>query len=244
MFITQNEEDHLLLNLTVEEVRQRARCDSCNSYSLAQQAIRFASKVKNSARSHSCRCVQKCADISSDLVASLIDQLDLERCRHTLVGKCSGGQKKRLAIAQELASHEKPKIIFMDEPTSGESITSHHITPLQCSSLTSQPHLNFSPGIDSSVSYLVLKQLQELTQRHGIAIVATIHQPSYKILELFDQLYILSRRGKAIYQGTGYRVRNAINADRCAFQVDRNTCDNTCCDTRFRVRTAIIQPTW
>ena len=99
VLISQNEEDHLLLNLTVEE------------------SIRFASKVKNSS---SCRVIQKCMD--SDLVSSLIDQLDLERCRHTLVGKCSGGQKKRLAIAQELASNEKPKVIFMDEPTSGKFV--------------------------------------------------------------------------------------------------------------------------
>ena len=98
VFITQNEEDHLLLNLTVEE------------------SIRFASKVKNNS---SCRMIKKCFD--SDLVSNLIEQLDLVRCRHTLVNKCSGGQKKRLAIAQELASHTKPKIIFMDEPTSGKS---------------------------------------------------------------------------------------------------------------------------
>ncbi|KAI1307578.1 ATP-binding cassette sub-family G member 1 [Halotydeus destructor] len=165
VFITQNEEDHLLLNLTVEE------------------SIQFAARVKNSGHGGpgSCRgCMGKCTVIATDLVNGLIDQLDLDRCRHTLVRKCSGGQKKRLAIAQELASFEKPKIIFMDEPTS---------------------------GIDSSVSYLVLRQLQTLSQRSGIAIVATIHQPSYKILELFDQLYILSRRGKAIYQGRPQYLR-------------------------------------
>jgi len=160
VFITQNEEDHLLLNLTVEE------------------AIRFASRVKNNS---SCSMVSKCMD--SDLVSSIIDQLDLERCRYTLVGKCSGGQKKRLAIAQELASNIKPKIIFMDEPTS---------------------------GIDSSVSYMVLKQLQALSQRNGIAILCTIHQPSYKTLELFDQLYILSRRGRVIYVGKPQLLRHHL----------------------------------
>ena len=100
VLITQNEEDHLLLNLTVEE------------------SIRFASKIKNNS---SCLHVVEKGGIDADIVSSLIDQLDLERCRHTLAGKCSGGQKKRLAIAQELASNIKPKIIFMDEPTSGES---------------------------------------------------------------------------------------------------------------------------
>lgn len=171
VFITQNEEDHLLMNLTVEE------------------SLRFASKVKNASNSSKgsktnpinvCRCVGKCIESSSSLVHSLIEQLGLERCRNTLVGKCSGGQKKRLAIAQELASEQKPRIIFMDEPTS---------------------------GIDSSVSYLVLRQLQQLSRRAEISIVATIHQPSYKILELFDQLYILSRRGRCIYNGTPSYLR-------------------------------------
>lgn len=65
-------------------------------------------------------------------------------------------------------------------------------------------------GIDSSVSHMVLKQLQSLAQRSGIAILCTIHQPSYKILELFDQLYILSRRGRAIYSGKPHRLRHHL----------------------------------
>jgi ABC-type multidrug transport system ATPase subunit len=111
VFISQNEEDHLLLNLTVEE------------------SIRFACKVKNNSSCRLMSCIVGNSDklsgdskhsSDSDIVSSLIDQLDLERCRHTLARKCSGGQKKRLAIAQELASKIKPKIIFMDEPTSGQ----------------------------------------------------------------------------------------------------------------------------
>lgn len=66
------------------------------------------------------------------------------------------------------------------------------------------------PGIDSSVSYTVLKQLQTLSQRSGIAILCTIHQPSYKILELFDQLFILSRRGRAIYVGKPSFLRHHL----------------------------------
>lgn len=67
--------------------------------------------------------------------------------------------------------------------------------------------LSTNSGIDSSVSYLVLKQLQALSQRNGIAILCTIHQPSYKILELFDQLYILSRRGRVMYNGKPHHLR-------------------------------------
>lgn len=57
---------------------------------------------------------------------------------------------------------------------------------------------------------MVLKQLQHLSQRNGIAILCTIHQPSYKTLELFDQLYILSRRGRVIYTGKPHFLRHHL----------------------------------
>ncbi|XP_053204226.1 ATP-binding cassette sub-family G member 1-like [Panonychus citri] len=126
----------------------------------------------------------KGAQNESKVVEELIDQLDLRNCRHTLVHSCSGGQRKRLVIAQELASEVKPKILFIDEPTS---------------------------GLDSNVSFTVLTQLQKLCMAHGMAIIATIHQPSYKILKLFDQLYVLSRAGKCLYQGRPEVLRSYLS---------------------------------
>lgn len=64
VFITQNELDHLLMNLTVEE------------------AIYYSSNLK----------MNKSAE--NDKIEQLIEQLELTNCRSTLVKSCSGGQKK------------------------------------------------------------------------------------------------------------------------------------------------------
>lgn len=58
----------------------------------------------------------------------------------------SGGEKRRLNIAFELA--KKPKLLFLDEPTS---------------------------GLDSFTSYLIVKLLKELAIRRNMIIVYTIH---------------------------------------------------------------------
>lgn len=58
-------------------------------------------------------------------VDEVINEVELMRCADTIIGGgefalvkgLSGGERKRLAIGTELLSH--PKIIFLDEPTSG-----------------------------------------------------------------------------------------------------------------------------
>ena len=52
-----------------------------------------------------------------NLAAEIMEELSLLSCAHVRVGKCSGGQQKRLSIACELVSH--PDILILDEPTSG-----------------------------------------------------------------------------------------------------------------------------
>ena len=50
-------------------------------------------------------------------VDEIINLLELDGVRHNMIGRLSGGQKKRASIAVELLAD--PRLLFLDEPTSG-----------------------------------------------------------------------------------------------------------------------------
>ncbi len=93
----------------------------------------------------------------SSRVDDLIQNLKLKRAEHNIVGNSemkgiSGGEKRRLNIGFELL--QNPKILFLDEPTS---------------------------GLDSYTSYLIVKNLKELSRAQNMLVIYTIHQPSLEI---------------------------------------------------------------
>ncbi|PPR89614.1 hypothetical protein GOBAR_AA31074 [Gossypium barbadense] len=108
-------------------------------------------------------------------VQALIDQLGLRNATETVIGDeghrgVSGGERRRVSIGVDII-HD-PIILFLDEPTS---------------------------GLDSTSAFMIVKALQRIAQS-GSIVIMSIHQPSYRILDLLDRLIILST-GQTVYTG-------------------------------------------
>ncbi|KAJ8899775.1 hypothetical protein K2173_019475 [Erythroxylum novogranatense] len=136
-------------------------------------------------------------------VEALIDQLGLRSAANTVIGDeghrgVSGGERRRVSIGTGII-HD-PIILFLDEPTS---------------------------GLDSTGAFMVVNVLQRIAES-GSIVIMTIHQPSYRILSLLDQLIFLSR-GQTVYSGSpdGLPAFSAQfgrpipdNENRCEFVLD------------------------
>jgi ABC-type multidrug transport system ATPase subunit len=111
-----------------------------------RETLLYASQLKNGKRarhssSHahlSLPVWRDPAELHKVLVHSVLTDLGLVDAQHTSVGRCSGGQRRRLSIAVELLS--QPRLILMDEPTTGLDFVSAFKCIQTLRSLTLMPH--------------------------------------------------------------------------------------------------------
>ncbi|KAH8267514.1 hypothetical protein KR018_011527 [Drosophila ironensis] len=96
------------------------------------------------------------------IIDDILEILQLQSCRRTLVKNLSGGEQKRLSIGIELVTN--PPIMFFDEPTS---------------------------GLDCVASYQVVCHLQRLAH-DGRIVVCVVHQPGSRLFQLFDDVLVLA----------------------------------------------------
>eukprot|EP00834_Sanchytrium_tribonematis_P004320 NODE_206_length_12919_cov_0.381357.p2 type:complete len:548 gc:universal NODE_206_length_12919_cov_0.381357:8869-10512(+) len=109
-------------------------------------------------------------------VDTTIEELGLIHVKNTRIGDAirrgiSGGERKRCAIGVELVTN--PKLLFLDEPTT---------------------------GLDSFIAYNIIQTLKNLAARENRSILMTIHQPRETIVALFDKIMLLSK-GRCIFFG-------------------------------------------
>ncbi|XP_059659443.1 ABC transporter G family member 28 [Cornus florida] len=115
------------------------------------------------------------------VVERVIECLGLHPVRDSLVGTVerrgiSGGQRKRVNVGLEMVM--EPSLLILDEPTS---------------------------GLDSSSSLLLLRALRR-EALEGVNICMVVHQPSYTLYKMFDDLILLAKGGLTVYHGSVKKV--------------------------------------
>ncbi|KAI8014422.1 hypothetical protein LOK49_LG05G00734 [Camellia lanceoleosa] len=115
------------------------------------------------------------------VVERVIECLGLQAVRDSLVGTVekrgiSGGQRKRVNVGLEMVM--EPSLLILDEPTS---------------------------GLDSSSSNLLLRALRR-EALEGVNISMVVHQPSYALFKMFDDLILLAKGGLTVYHGSVKKV--------------------------------------
>ena len=105
------------------------------------------------------------------LVEMALDLLGLQECRNfvcdpSLGQRVSGGQMRRIGIGCELVCN--PPIMLLDEPTS---------------------------ALDAVNTRLVVTALKDLSKR-GILVIASLHQPSQSVFNMFDRLWLMRKGGR------------------------------------------------
>lgn len=150
---------------------------------------------------------------TKELVNAKLAEFGLYHIRNLKVGSSlsrniSGGQRKRLNIVSEII--REPKLLLVDEPTS---------------------------GLSSADSHRVMSLLKEQSLS-GRLVLVNIHQPSTEIYRLFDKVLVLDQGGYMVYYGNPLEAiryfkmhAGRIDAD----EVECSVCKNIKSDEIFDI---------
>ena len=130
-------------------------------------------------------------------IDELLRSVGLEDFQHTRAGSeisrgLSSGNKRRLSVA--LALVKRPKILFLDEPTS---------------------------GVDSASAVRMMTFLKKVAKEQKIAVVCTIHQPPASVFAGFDNVMVLSM-GRVAYFGKAAKMNEYLSGIDHAPTADTN----------------------
>ncbi|KAI5647737.1 hypothetical protein M9H77_33742 [Catharanthus roseus] len=129
-------------------------------------------------------------------VQDLIDKLDLRNAFQTMIGDeshrgISGGERRRVSIGIEII--QDPILLFLDEPIT---------------------------GLDSTSAFTVVKVIQRISKT-GSIVIMSIHQPSFRVLGLLNQLMFLSN-GEIVYNGYAGNLSSYLSDFGYSVPVDQN----------------------
>ena len=131
-------------------------------------------------------------------------KLNLKKSENTLINCLSGGERRRLSFATEILTD--PSILFFDEPTS---------------------------GLDSFMAISIVESMRQLAQS-GKTIVFTVHHPSSELVELIDNICLMSE-GKLIFHGNKADASTFFHSQGFCSPPDYNPID-------FYIKTISISP--
>ena len=129
----------------------------------------------------------------------VIEGLGLSKVKYSVVGSeekriISGGECKRVSIGLELVA--APRVLILDEPTS---------------------------GLDAQAA-LSLMSLLGVFSRHGLTVIAVVHQPRVEIFKALDNL-ILLESGKCAYAGKASKAEEFFSSQGVQFDPNLNPAD-------------------
>jgi ATP-binding cassette, subfamily G (WHITE), member 1 len=115
------------------------------------------------------------------LVSKIMNDLHISNIRDTKLDSISGGERKRVMIAVELAL--EPEVLILDEPTT---------------------------GLDSHLALELVCMVKKYAVEQNKIVVMTVHQPGSAMFEMFDTLLFV-HKGVCVYSGPVCDVEEFFN---------------------------------